>query len=209
VENYIMKTLEQLQQEQAEMIATAIDLGLELPQELMADFDVSTVGERITKDIDKLIKQFRAGLDEGGSEKPLATPPEKVQKAPAKRAASKKQPKATPAKEVDPPTEGDTTVAKKAVAKKAAKKPAKKAAKKVAKKVSADGVAKAPRSKFGADQVVTWIAKENPCREGSARHDRYEKLRKASGKTVEKVLAAGVPSATLINASAAKVIKIA
>jgi leucyl aminopeptidase (aminopeptidase T) len=203
-----MKTLEQLQQEQAEMIATAIDLGLELPADLMVDFDVSTVGERITKDIDKLIKQFRAGLDQGGSEKALASPPEKAQKAPAKKAASKKSTKAAPAVTDPPRAEGDTTVAKPAKkATKAAKKPAKKAAKKVTKK-AATGEARAPRSKFAGDQVVTWIAKENPCRKDTARWERYEKLRKASGKTVEKVLAAGVPSATLINASAAKVITI-
>jgi len=202
-----MKTLEQLQQEQAEMIATAIDLGLELPAELMADFDVSTVGERVTKEIDKLIQAHRAGLDHK-DEKALATPPEKAQKAPAKKAASKKSTRAAPAEKSDPPkAEGDTSVAKKSVAKKA--KTAKKSAKKVVAKKAATGEARAPRSKFGGDQIVTWIAKENPCRKDTARWERYEKLRKASGKTVEKVLAAGVPSATLINASAAKVIKIA
>jgi hypothetical protein len=217
VENYNMKTLEQLQQEHSEMAATALDLGLELPAELLVDFDVSTVGERITKEIDKLIKAHRAGLDEPGSEesgsssdeKPVATREKKGQRAPAKKAASKKSTKAAPAESDPPKAEGVTGVAKKAVAKKAAK-PAKKAAKKVAKKAAkAEGEARAPRSKFPSDAVVTWTAKDgNPCREGTARWDRYELLRKASGKTVEKVLAAGVPSATLINASAAKVISI-
>jgi hypothetical protein len=213
-----MKTLEQLQQEHSEMCATAADLGLTLPPELTIDFDVSTVGERVTKEIDKLIKAFRAGLDSdsGGVEetppKPLATPRKKAQKAPAKKAASKK-PKSSVVADEKPPTteEGESEVAKpakKAVAKKAAKKSAKKAVKKVATKT--DGEAKAPRSKFPSDAIVTWIAKDgNPCREGTARWERYEKLRKATGKSVEKVLAAGVPSATLINASAAKVIKIA
>ena len=82
------------------------------------------------------------------------------------------------------------------------------AKKKATPKKAAAKKSSTPRTKFPPEAKITWVAKENPAREGSARYDRYEKLRKASGKTVDTAIKSGVPSATIANAQAAKVITV-
>jgi hypothetical protein len=92
--------------------------------------------------------------------------------------------------------------AKKAAAKPAAKaKAAPKTAKAAAKPAKAKSEASPrTRSDLPADSVIKWAGGENPAREGTGRHARWEILRKAAGKTVGQFLAAGGNGQTLRNA---------
>lgn len=226
-----MKTLEELQTTHSEMCATAGDLGMAVPPALAIDFTNVEQGEAICKALDAAIVKFREGIDEGAgaggveeisgqetsggiteeaptpAKKPrkpkadkqvLAKPDAKVQGASA--SAKKSKPKAEPAVK-----EEKTTVAKKAVAKKAAA-PAKKAAT-PAKKDAAPK--KAAAGALDDNAKVNWVGVkgENPYR--GDKKERYEKLRKASGKTVKTIIAGGVPSETLRNAVKNKIVTLA
>ncbi len=215
-------SLEQLQVLHSEMAATAGDLGFSIPDNLTVEFETQEAGIIICDELNAQIEKFRSGLDEtrpGSSstdgQKPLAEGDKGEDSAPAsgkKPRSSAKKPKSdAPASTTPKPDKGkaEPKEAKMATAKKAAKKTAKKTvAKKAAKKTAAPKGDSKPRIKFDENAKVTFVPAENPCRAGSARFDRYELLRKGSGKTVKTLLAQGVPSATLANAVAKKIIKI-
>ena len=189
------KTLEQLQEQQSEMCATAVDLGLKVPQDLTIDFDSVEVGATVVSNLDALIRKFREGLDEGGDKKSLATEDEGSDTG--KKSVSKR-PKSVSSKLKTTPEAASAkakTAEESAVAKKA-KKTAKKATKKAA--------ARKPNG-FADDAKITWnAAKKNPAREGSGRYDRIEQVRKASGKTVKTFYAGKGNPTTLKNCVAAK-----
>lgn len=218
-------SLAQLQTLHSEMAATADDLGFKIPDNLLVEFETQEAGSMICDELNAKIEAFRAGIDEGDSkepssasgQKPLApegnkedsAPVPKAPKKPKNSSASKVPASTTPKADKAPaqPKEASVATAKKAPAKKAAKKAAKKTASKAAPKNAASGDSK-PRAKFDENHKVTFLPAENPCRAGSARFDRYELLRKGNGKTVKTLLGQGVPSATLANAVAKKIIKI-
>lgn len=227
--NFKNMSLEDLQTRHSEMCATAGDLGIEIPKDLTLEFDTQTAGEDICERVDALIQE---GIKRQETEKMRKAAKEKKAAARDKKKVAPAEGKAQADGAVVPPPpekketktpqqkmaeqkaarlardsakaaiEGEKTVAKKAVKKGAAKKA-------VAKKKASNGAsAGGTRTKFPEDAKVTWTAKENPARKDTARWERYEKLRKASGKTVKAVLALGVPGATLINAKAAGTITI-
>jgi Sec-independent protein translocase protein TatA len=204
------KTLEQLQEEHSEMLATADDLGMDMGKypDLTADFSVVDVGATIVSNLDALIRQFRRGIDEveaeaEASKNALVEELEKSETEQAKKTAPKKSAKKTKPTEAAPAeaedNSGEDQVAKKAVKAKAKTKPAKKAGKtKVAKKA-------VKRARFPDDATIKWSAgKKNPAREGAGRHGRIEKVMKASGKTVKAFLAGGGNPTTLGNCVKAK-----
>lgn len=195
------KSIEELQNDHSQMLATAGDLGF-TPTEAQGavEFDDIEAGVAACTSLHEAITAFRAGLDEGDG-KGLASDTEKAQGAPkspkkaAKKSATKKV-TSNKAKDKDPSPAQEKQVAKKAAKKAPAKKaPAKKAAKKSEAKASGGGT---PRTKFPEDGVITVKAKENPFRGG--RKERFDKLMKFNGKTVKAFLAAGGVSQTLINA---------
>jgi hypothetical protein len=59
----VKKTFEQLQEEHSEMLATANDLGMKVPDDLTVDFDTWEAGNTVCSNLDALIRNFRAGLD--------------------------------------------------------------------------------------------------------------------------------------------------
>lgn len=217
------KTLESYQTLHAEMLATASDLGYSVPDNLATEFETAEAGEMICDELDAQIKKFREGLDETQSQETEEVSSESGQEAlasadeqehtpaaPARkppRKSSTKKPKADKKADASQPKEAEVAAPKKTA--KTAAKPAKKTAAKApaAKKAASDN-ARTPRVTHDESHKITWLADGNPCRAGSARFDRYEKLRKCSGKTVKTALASGVPSATLTNAMAQKIIKI-
>jgi len=206
------KTIEQLQEEHSEMLATAGDLGMDVSDDLKIDFDTAEVGATVVKSLDSLIRKFRAGLDgAGGDENSLATNSEQEQDVPAKSKSKKPKAKTAPkpveaaAAEEEPPV---AKTAKKSTAKKAVKKNAKKNAKKTAKKSAAKKEPSESRG-FDPDAKISWGTKPNPAREDSGRHGRIEAVRKANGKTVKTYLAAKGNPTTLKNCVKAGLCRVA
>lgn len=130
------KTLEMLQEQHADMLAQAIDLGMEVPQDLVPEFSTREVGEATCQSLDKLLAEFRRGLDDGGSEDVDAAATKKAPKRKRSGGKSKKSESDTnsgeTAAEEKEKSDMPTATAKKATAKKKApaksKAPAKKAA---------------------------------------------------------------------------------
>jgi hypothetical protein len=209
------KTLEQLQEEHAEMLATSYDIGLEVPEELKADFADAGAGATINSALDALIREYRDQKGDG-----LATDGEgehteaeaSSEVAPPKKPKKARPKKAKPAKVAEtPPTSGETDVAvvkaektseRKASAKKAKAPAAKKAgaAKKApGKKAAANArkpvVARAP--KFDEGAKITRTGKENPSRAESGRGQRIANVLKHNGKTLKTFFASGGKQGTL------------
>lgn len=215
------KTLEQLQEEHSEMLATAAELGVRVPVELTTDFTSAEVGGTVCSNLDALIRKFREGLDQSddvAAQKNAVAVDEAMSDdapRPPKAAAKKKSnPKAKPKKAAPPArteaapakeNSGEEQVAK--TAKKAGK-PAKKAAKPAAKKAAGKPAKKA--AGFPDDATIKWGAgKKNPAREGKGRHDRIEKVIKSSGKTVKAFIASGGNPTTLRNCVSQKLCSVA
>lgn len=204
--------LTDLQIAHSEMCATAVDIGLKIPKDLSVEITTEVQGVPICEELHALIEKFRSekalapgeGKAQGDAPKSrdVKSGLETDKKIAAQKAARLKKAEgngapAEPSKKGSVKETGEEPVSKKTAAKKKAT-PKKAAAKK----------SSTPRTKFPPEAKITWVAKENPAREGSARYDRYEKLRKASGKTVDTAIKSGVPSATIANAQAAKVITV-
>jgi hypothetical protein len=215
--NYTMakkKTLEQLQEEHSEMLATATDLGMKIPEEFTVDFATAEAGAAVCSNLDALIRQFRSGIDEQDAKKGVAADVAEsdnvtsVKSPKSKKTSAKKSTKAAPAEAAE--TSGEATVAKtakKATAKKATKKPA---AKKAVKKAASKGNGAARGSRFPDEAKITWGAgKKNPAREGGGRAERIEKVIKSSGKTVKAFIAGGGNPQTLRNCVKAKLCTVA
>lgn len=179
------KTLEELQETHSEMLATASDVGLEVPEELKGSITDAGAGETITRNLDALIREHQA-------KKSVATEGEKEQGTAATSESSTKKPQrpkrasaATTKAQDDPEPNTRETSIMSATAKKAngKSKPKKAAAK--AKKAGGK------RSLFATDAKITWLGKDNPARDGSGKHDRIENVRKHGGKTVATFLSRG------------------
>lgn len=208
------KSIEQLREDHSRMLANAVDLGMEVPQELTPDFETVEVGRTICAAISKLLQEFKKGLDETDDTK--STP------KPRKSSGAKKPKKPRAAnKKADPPvvepdgetveTDGETVreeentemiAKKKGTAKGGAKKaaPTKKAAKKaVGKKAAAhkarDGKVKTrsgvERStgiggiKLEDNQKVVIVVKDPPeLKKKSKWADRLKKVYAHVGKKV-------------------------
>ncbi len=194
--NHSTMTKIQLEEAHSDMLATASDLGFKVPDHLLeipdgTDPAFQMKAAKICDDLHAALEKHSADLAPS-EKKPVASETEKVQGAPAKpkKTAAPKvgvaKPKAEAAK---PPAAKEKTVAKKA-AKKATKKSA---PKKAAKKATAGTGAHALRP----EGVITVKAKENPCREGSDKHERVAAIFKLNGKTVEAALKAGVRKGSL------------
>jgi hypothetical protein len=204
------KTLEELQEQHTEMLASAHDIGLEVPEELRAEFTDEKAGVAICNALDKLIKENVAEDDEGEEGAEAAPPP----KAKAPRKAKAKVAAVTTVDEdeiKETKVKAKKAVAKKTTAKKAVAKKAKKtvaAAKKNGngKAAAANGNGKG-RSRFDEDAKIQWVGEEIPGREGTGRYQRIENVKKHGGKTVATYLKSG-PSKTLrwcVNNGLAKV----
>lgn len=187
------RTLESVQETHSEMLATAADLGVKVPEELKADFSELQVGENICSALDTLIREHKKGLanDDGSGQTAQSTTKSKPAKKRAgagskttRKSSSKKQADtaANPA-DVDPPNSKESTVAKTAKKTKTAKKAASANARKPA------GGAK--RSKFSEDAKITATGKANPFREGSGKFERVKTLLAHNGKTVKTYLGKG------------------
>jgi hypothetical protein len=114
------------------------------------------------------------------------------------------EPPPGPAPKAKPPAKRKFTGNRK-VPKKTAPKPAAKAKA----KPQPAAKAKAPRAELPEDAVIKWLAEANPARQGGARWERVEKLRKAAGKTVAAALKIGVPAHTIRNSLRLGLIKLA
>lgn len=207
--NFKEMSLENLQIAHSEMCATAGDLKLKLKPVWTVDFDTVEGGVLACENIHAAIQLHQKKVAEGeGKEdtamkegtKKVPSVQDKMATQKAARLARDAAGGSAPAVKAPTKKAGAATTGEKVVAKKAKK--AKKAKAAPAKKAGA------ARTKFPDDAKVTWVAKENPAREGSARFDRYEKLRKGSGKTVKALLASGVPSATIANAQSSKTVTV-
>lgn len=203
--------LADLQVMHSEMCATAHDMKLRVPQELSVELVTEVQGVPICEKLHAMIEEARQKTLASGDRKAqgdspksrdVSSGPETTKKMAAQKAARLAKGNTAPAKSASAKKAKAATGEEPVV--KAAKK---KVVKKAAKKAATNGE-KATRTKFAGDKIVKWIAKANPAREGSARHDRYAKLQKCTGKTVEACIKAGIPTATLANAEAAKVITI-
>jgi hypothetical protein len=64
------------------------------------------------------------------------------------------------------------------------------------------------RQKFDVSAKITWIGGENPARDGTERHVRFQRVIKHSGKTVEAFLKAGGIDGTLQRCVTAKLAKV-
>lgn len=195
------KTLEQLQETHSEMLATAHDLGLELPTELTLDFTDAGAGAAICSNIDALIRAHRegrevlAGDDDKGHNATSAPQPKRTKKSSSGEASASppKAKKASAKKPADKKSAGTNTEEKTDVAKSPAKKSA---AKKAAKKKStANARTKAgggkQRATFAEDAKITATGKENPSSLDSGKGQRIANVLKHNGKTVKTYLSTG------------------
>jgi len=165
------KTLEKLQEEQTEMLATAHDLGLEVPDELKAEFTDVKAGKAMCASLNKMIQEFTATKEPVDTEEALDVSNDEPKKE------TKKVKKAT--------------VAKKTTAKKAKKAVAKKGRRVAAKKAATNGAGR-KRAALDENAKITWVGEGVPGREGSARWKRIENLKKHGGKTVGTFLKSSI-----------------
>lgn len=179
-----MKTLEELQEQHSEMLATAGDLGMSVPSDLKETFTDPVVGKTIVSNLDSLIREFRKAKKEEktqGSGDVVETP---TDARPAALASTRKKSSPKPKKK--------TTLSKKVEVEEQQQEKstmAKKAAKKKAARSSARG---GSRTKLDPTKKIVWKnGDEIPGREGSARYKRIAGVKSASGKTVETFLKSG------------------
>jgi len=174
------KTLEELQELHSEMLATASDLGLEVPEDLKMNFTDQSVGATVCSNLDALIREHRAkgevAADQGEAHNGAASPSEPAEPAPRAKKPRRAKPAAEPKQEKEPM-------------------PSKTTKSKARGKVKGKTTGKRPA--FAADAKITWTGKDNPARAGSGRHKRIEGVRKASGKTVDKYQQGGGRAGTL------------
>lgn len=217
-------TREELQEVYSEMLATANDLGYTVPGELLYEGEDGDTLMSVCTELHQAIEKFRAGIDSKDESPPVKAPEGKKpkEKKPSTRAAeaggktpqkAQATPKPKPNKaaqvsKTEPASKADTsgkestmsaktakkTAAKKAPAKKTAAKkaPAKKAKAPVGKKVT-----RSPARGFPENAKIKVLAKENPCREGTPRHERVQNLFKHDGKLVSDFLAKGGRTGTV------------
>ena len=192
--NFMEMTTANLLETHSEMLATASDLGYQVPL-AMTITEADPIDKMIStcEDLHAAIEKYRAGIDQKdvvgtktGSNKVLADKPKKKQAAKAATKVAVDEPK----KEA----EMAEAAKKKSPAKKATKKGAAKKA--PAKKASA---ARAPS--VDETKKINWVFKGegNGCREGTEKHARHDLVRKCSGQTVKSFLSKGGLMATLNN----------
>lgn len=179
-------TIDELQNAHSNMLATASDLGFEPPESTLVEINDQEQGVVVCDELHAAIMKFRAGVDE-----PLAPGKKRTQAAPASNKTKETKMTAT---ETGKKAPAKSKTSSKTPAKKAkAKAPAKKAKAKTA-----------PQTRTGYEDgaKIQWIFKGegNGCREGTARYDRVEAVRKANGQTVKTFVAKGGSTATLRNA---------
>jgi hypothetical protein len=181
----IMKSLEELQVLHAEQLATAGDLGIEVPEDLTLEFETAEVGRTTCDSLHALIVKFREGLDskdenvQAAEEQPeqpqlpdtaagrkikkqraktadeSASKPKKPAKAKKAEAAATETPAEVP--------EEESTVTETKVKKSTAKKPAAKKAAKSAKSAKPKAAKAAPTSANKAKKAATkTAAPKNP-----------------------------------------------
>lgn len=181
------KKLEDLQETHSEMLATAHDMGIEVPEELRADFSDAGAGASIVAALDALIKEGVVKDDGAGHTAPASQKKPAKKRAPAAKKTKPSEEDAADPVDVDPPTK-EKQVAKKAAKTNARKPVAKKAAtKKAAKKAGGGG----RRTAFADDAKITRTGKDNPAREGSGRYKRIQNVLSHNGKTVKTYRATG------------------
>lgn len=185
------ETLEQVQERHAEMLATAADIGLQVPEELKTDFTDAVAGQAIASNLDALIREYQSktttdkGLAEDDAREHNDASPPKV----AKKASNK--PKKTAVKKT-----AATSGSNKAEEKQVAKATKKTAAKKTAKKSASDNARKGV-DRYADEAKITKTGKDNPAREGSGKYDRIANVLKHNGKTVKTYKASGGKGGTL------------
>lgn len=190
----------------SEMLATAHDIGYQVPDELLVETENPEELRKVIVPLHEGIKTAHAEAKAAAKETEAAKPPKKTVAKKAATKAPKKPAKSAEQKEAKKETtmtEAATTTAKKAAPKKAAAKkaaPKGKAAKKTSKKASAAN-ARTPAGRYTGDEVITVKVKENPAREGTGKFDRMANLIKHNGKTVAAFLKTALgKSSTLRNA---------
>lgn len=181
-------TLEQLQTQHAEMIATAHDLGMNVPDDLKQDFRTVEAGSAVVDSLNALIVAWREKLPraQGG------TPPEKGETATEKRLRLKAEREKAGIANVAGKAQGADPKKKSAGAKVAPAKPekeavvAKKAAKKKVAKKKGNGASPIGRSKYTDEMTISAKHKDmmSTARTGTGWHDRLAAIKAAVGKKV-------------------------
>jgi hypothetical protein len=214
------------------MTSIADDRGIEYEKKI--DWKDKRELEEACADLDKKIKEHGAGLDAPREQAEGSTVPEGAgpglkrlrdspnaetirQQTLTEQHEASAEAEAAASQESSMNTAAQTTgngvaspkraaAPKKAKAKKAAAPKKAKAAKKV-KAAKAAKTAGRPRATVDENQKILEVS-ENPKREGTGAHERFEALRKAKGKTIKTFLANGGNLTTLKNAVKAKKAKI-
>lgn len=197
------RTLEQLQVTHSEMLATAGDLGITVPDDLALEFETTEVGETVLSSLDKLIRENREAAEKKAkAEADKASKPTAAKKAP-KKAVKKAPSKETATTETDTTTkqqEKDVKATKKKPAKTAKKKAAPRAAKKSAK------AAKKGAKRNGNDAKIVVLKNENPYGKGTNRWKRANAI--LTSKTTGEAKKKGTDSWTLRQLIALKLVKV-
>jgi hypothetical protein len=176
--------LEVLQERHAEMCATVHDMGLEVPEDLLADFDNAEVGSVIVSNLDALIRKHvserdagEASNEEESDEGSFEFEAEEIEAAHADAAgeiipevaaeAEVKVEEAAPVKKAKKPTvKKEVKVAQVAKPKKTVAKKAPVKTKKIAAKAKTTAKKAAVTKKTAAKSAVTKIAKKNGAPKG-------------------------------------------
>lgn len=211
--NMTEKSLQDLQVLQSEMLATAVDLGMKIPEDLELEFSTVEVGRTTCDSLDKLIREFRAGLDQEDTSAGDAVSQDTASSArvggskPRKRKTTK-----TTTTEAAPEAQKEETTVKKPAKKSTAKKTkaskkAAKPAKKTAKKAAAP---RAPRSKYGEKAKIVIVVKDPPVLKKDTKWaKRLKKVYDNGGKLVSAFVEAKGSLADLSSAVKKGLVKVA
>lgn len=183
--------LADLQTNHAEMLATAGDLGLEVPESEATEFDTEEVGRTVCAALHKRIQDAKSAAADtadsqnsdvegvaSGEELTQGAPDES---APATKPGKKAKSKAKAKGKKSEAEKAETKTQETTMAKTAKKAPSKKAATKKApaKKAKAGGANKfAPAADKNYEIVAKYKGDGNPYRKGTTRHDQFLKLGK-------------------------------
>lgn len=187
------RTVEELSELHSQMLAQAVDLGMDVPEDLTPEFTTTETGRAVVDSLEKLLKQFRAGLDIGDESKESETEEQPAPRAARLRKKRQSGKKAKPDSGKAPKSQSEESqvtekTAKKTTKKAAAKKaPAKKAAAKKSAKSASSANARSPvgRSKYTPEMKITAVVKDPPELQKKTKWaDRLRKVYAAVGKKV-------------------------
>lgn len=178
----------------SDMLATAHDIGLKVPDELLIETEEPDALKKVIPPLHDALVKFHA--EKSAAEKTKKS----ADKAPSKKESAPKKPAKT-AVQKEIKSKEESTMAKTATAKKTAPKaaPAKKVAKKASKKASSSNARTAAGggTRYTGEETIHVKIKTNPAREGSGRFERVARIIKYNGKKVKDFVKAGGVTASL------------